>query len=186
MACDVTDDCTDPRQLQPIFDQVRQHTGGLPDRYSADSGYWSEDNVAALERRGVDAYIPPPRPRRRKDGTIAATPLTPSKARMQDKLATPAGKRTYSLRKETAEPVFGQMKEARGLRRFFSRGLAKVRGEWALWCLTHNLRKLATAVCGRGAANRVRRFCLSGVAAWPLDHRGTARSSNHPRQLSFS
>jgi len=146
VACDVTDDCTDPRQLQPLLDQVRQNTGGLPDAYSADSGYWSEDNLAALERRGVDAYIPPPRPPRRKEGTSTATPLTPSKARMQAKLATPAGKRTYSLRKETAEPVFGQLKDGRGLRRFRTRGLAKVRGEWALWCLTHNLRKLARVV----------------------------------------
>jgi transposase len=143
VACDVTDDCTDPRQLQPLLDQVRRNTGGLPDTYSADSGYWSEDNVAALEQRGIGAYIPPPRPRRRTDGTRSATPFTPTKARMQDRLATPQGKRIYSLRKETAEPVFGQMKDGRGLRRFRLRGLGKVRGEWALWCLTHNLRKLA-------------------------------------------
>jgi transposase len=143
VACDVSDDCTDPRQLQPLLDQVRQTTGGLPKQYSADSGYWSEENVAALERRGIDPYIPPPRPRRRKNGTISSTPLSPAKARMQEKLATPAGKRTYSLRKETVEPVFGQLKDGRGLRRFRTRGLAKVRGEWALWCLTHNLRKLA-------------------------------------------
>jgi hypothetical protein len=50
------------------------------------------------------------------------------------------------LRKQTAEPVFGQLKERRGLRRFLLRGLAKVRGEWTLWCLTHNLRKLAHAL----------------------------------------
>jgi transposase len=146
VACDVTDDCTDPRHLQPIIDQVRQNTGRLPNAYSADSGYWSEGNVAALERRGVDAYIPPPRPPRRKDGTIAPTPPTPRKAQMQEKLATPQGQRIYSLRKETAEPVFGQFKDGRGLRRFRTRGLAKVRGEWALWCLTHNLRKLARVV----------------------------------------
>jgi transposase len=163
VACDVTDDCTDPRQLQPIVDQVRQNTGGLPDHYSADSGYWSEDNIAALEQRGVDAYIPPPRPRRRKDGTIAGTPLTPSKARMQDKLATPQGKRTYSLRKETAEPVFGQMKDGRGLRRFRTRGLVKVRGEWALWCLTHNLRKLASVF-------RAQRVAARAVTTAQTDH----------------
>jgi transposase len=142
VACDVTDDCTDPRQLQPHLDQVRQNTGALPAAYSADSGYWSEENVTALEQRGIEAYIPPPRPRRRKDGTSTTTPPTPAKARMQAKLVTPQGKRTYSLRKETAEPVFGQMKDGRGLRRFRMRGLAKVRGEWALWCATHNVLKL--------------------------------------------
>jgi transposase len=142
VACDVTDECTDPRQLQPLLDQVRANTGDLPGAYSADCGYWSEENVAALEQRGIDAYLPPPRPRRRKDGTITTTPPTPAKARMQAKLATPQGTRTYSLRKETAEPVFGQFKDGRGFRRFRLRGLAKVRGEWALWCATHNLLKL--------------------------------------------
>jgi transposase len=168
VACDVSDDCTDPRQLQPLLDQVRQTTGGLPDQYSADSGYWSEENIAALEQRGIDPYIPPPRPRRRKDGTISTTPLTPAKARMQEKLATPAGKRTYSLRKETAEPVFGQLKDGRGFRRFRTRGLAKVRGEWALWCLTHNLRKLAGVL-------RTQRIAARAADAAP----GSARFVRH-------
>lgn len=172
VACDVSDDCTDSRQLQPLFDQVRQTTGGLPAQYSADTGYWSEENVAALEQRGIDASIPPPRPRRRKDGTIAATPLTPTKARMQEKLATPAGKRTYSLRKETAEPVFGQLKDGRGLRRFRTRGLAKVRGEWALWCLTHNLRKLAGVLHTQRIAARAALVWHAGDRA-PIRHRAT-------------
>jgi hypothetical protein len=161
VACDVSDDCTDPRQLRPLLDLVRQNTGGLPAAYSADSGYWSADNVAALERRGIGAYIPPPRPRRRKDGSVSATPLTPAKARMQDKLATPQGKRTSSLRKETAEPVFGQMTDGRGLRRFRMRGLGKVRGEWALWCLTHNLRKLAGVL-------RTQRIAARAALLWPV------------------
>jgi transposase len=168
VACDVTDDCTDPRQLQPLVDQVRQNTGQLPDAYSADSGYWSEDNLAVLEQRGVDAYIPPPRPRRRKDGTISTTPPSPRKVQMQAKLATPQGKRTYSLRKETAEPVFGQMKEGRGLRRFRTRGLGKVRGEWALWCLTHNLRKLAGVL-------RDQRIAARAALLWRVGDRARHR-----------
>ena len=58
------------------------------------------------------------------------------------KLRTPEGKATYSKRKETVEPVFGQMKLGRGLRQFLLRGLAQVRGEWRLWCLGHNILKL--------------------------------------------
>ena len=166
VACDVSDECTDPRQLQPLLDQVRQNVGRLPAQYSADTGYWSEENVAALEQRGVDAYIPPPQPRRRKDGTRSTTPRTPAKARMQEKLATPAGKRTYSLRKETAEPVFGQMKDGRGLRRFRLRGLAKVRGEWALWCVTHNLRKLAGVLREQRIAARAALLCRVWDRAW--------------------
>jgi Transposase DDE domain/Transposase domain (DUF772) len=184
VACDLSDAPTDARHLQPLLDQVRQTTGGLPAAYSADSGYWSEESVAALERRGIDPYLPPPRPRRRTDGTISRTPLTPAKARMAEKLATPAGKRTYSLRKETVEPVFGQIKDGRGLRRFRTRGLAKVRGEWALWCLTHNLRKLMAVLRTQRHAARaalvwrawdhapVRR----GAAAMPLLGRSTAIS----------
>jgi hypothetical protein len=154
LACDVSDAPNDVRQLQSLLDQVRQNTGELPAQYSADSGYWSEENVAALEERGIEAYIPPPRPPRRKDGTVADTPLSPAKARMQARLATAAGKRIYSTRKETAEPVFGQMKDGRGLRRFRTRGLAKVRGEWALWCLTHNLRKLMGVLRAQRSASR--------------------------------
>jgi hypothetical protein len=61
---------------------------------------------------------------------------------MARKLLTVKGKREYSKRKETVEPVFGQIKGARGLRQFSLRGFAAVKGEWSLMCLTHNLLKL--------------------------------------------
>jgi transposase len=163
VACDVTDAPTDIRQLQPVLDQVRQMTGRLPDEYSADSGYWSAENVTTLEQRGVEAYIPPRRPPRRPDGSPSNSPPTPLVERMQAKLKTPAGKRTYSLRKETAEPVFGQMKDGRGLRRFRMRGLAKVRGEWALWCATHNLLKLVSV-------RRAQRVAVGATLAAQTEH----------------
>ncbi len=149
VACDVCQETTDAAQLQPLFDQVRQTTEAWPDQASADSGYWSEPNVRALAARGIDVYLPPPRPRRGADGTRPTAQTNPAKARMEAKLATPAGRQTYSQRKETVEPVFGQMKEGRGLRRFHTRGLPKVRGEWALWCATHNLGKLARVLRGQ-------------------------------------
>ena len=74
-----------------------------------------------------------------------------AQARMRAKLATPEGKATYSRRKETIEPVFGQIKQGRGLRRFLLRGLAKVKAEWTLWCLTHNLLKMARALVAKPA-----------------------------------
>jgi hypothetical protein len=67
---------------------------------------------------------------------------------MRARLRTAAGRAAYGRRKQTVEPVFGQLKERRGLRRFLLRGLAKVQGEWTLWCLTHNLRKLVQAMRG--------------------------------------
>ena len=64
------------------------------------------------------------------------------KARMARKLRSKAGSRIYSQRKAIVEPVNGQIKEARGLRRFLLRGLEKVDGEWHLIAATHNLLKL--------------------------------------------
>ena len=81
------------------------------------------------------------------------------KAAMRARLRTAAGRAAYGQRKQTVEPVFGQLKERRGLRRFLLRGLAKVQGEWTLWCLTHNLRKLVQAV--RGSAEVRQRLVAS-------------------------
>ena len=145
VACDVTDATVDTQQLLPLLDQVRANTGRQPAEVSADSGYWSEENVTGVAARGSEPYIPPPRPARRAGQAAPPTVhANPCKAQMAAKLATPAAAKRYQLRMETAEPVYGQMKEGRGLRRFCSRGLAKVRGEWALWCLTHNLLKLTS------------------------------------------
>jgi hypothetical protein len=65
-----------------------------------------------------------------------------AKERMSYKLRTPSGRARYAKRKHIVEPVFGQIKQARGFRQFLLRGLDKVRGEWKLVCLTHNLLKI--------------------------------------------
>ena len=65
--------------------------------------------------------------------------------RVRRKLWTKRGRATYALRKQIVEPVFGQIKQGRGLRQFLLRGLEKVRGEWSLWCTTHNLLKIWAA-----------------------------------------
>jgi len=64
---------------------------------------------------------------------------------MRSKLQTAAGRAVYARRKTIPEPVFGQIKQGRGFRRFWLRGVRKVRGEWTLICLTHNLLKLFRA-----------------------------------------
>ena len=61
---------------------------------------------------------------------------------MHAKLQTPEGRDVYRMRKAIVEPVFGQIKEARGLRRFLLRGLEAARAEWSIICMTHNLLKL--------------------------------------------
>jgi hypothetical protein len=69
------------------------------------------------------------------------------------KVRTPDGKAVYARRKVIVEPVFGQLKEVRGFRRFLLRGLAKIRGEWRLGCLGHNLLKLWRYGCATSAAS---------------------------------
>ena len=64
---------------------------------------------------------------------------------MREKLGVATRVALYSQRKAVVEPVFGQIKEARGIRRFVVRGLEKVSAEWSLICLTHNLLKLFKA-----------------------------------------
>jgi len=55
-----------------------------------------------------------------------------------DDAALIPGPYSYRLRKQVVEPVFGQIKQARGFRQFLLRGLNKVRGEWAMICTAHN------------------------------------------------
>jgi transposase len=150
VACALTNQAPDPEHLPPMLDRIEANCGATPERLSADSGYFSADNVDACEQRGVDAYLAVGRERHAAGASArqrneSATRAQQAKQRMRDKLATPSGKAIYARRKTIAEPPFGQIKEARGFRRFSLRGLAKARSEWAFVCLTHNLLKLYRA-----------------------------------------
>lgn len=146
VAADVTDEPNDKKQVEPMVKQIEANLGSKPKELSADSGYYSEANVAVLESEEIEAFIAPEK-KRHTDRDIPAPRGRPpngstAKDRMARKLRTKRGRRKYGLRKEVAEPVFGQIKEARGFRQFLLRGLANVRGEWRLICLGHNLLKL--------------------------------------------
>ena len=145
VAADVVAQQNDAAQLVPVLDQIEANTGARPVQVSADAGYCSEDNIAAAGERGIDAYIATGR---QKHGTASATggeakKKGPHATAMREKLRAGGWESPYRLRKQTVEPVFGQIKEARGFRRFLHRGLAKVRAEWRLVCTAHNLLKLA-------------------------------------------
>jgi hypothetical protein len=111
-----------------------------------DTGYYSEKAVSGLEALGFDPYVATGRQKHHAPiGPVPAEPLAakaPAKEKMAAKLQTAVGQAVYGLRKGIVEPVFGQIKAARGFRRFSLRGLVKVSGEWSLVCLTHNLLKL--------------------------------------------
>jgi transposase len=113
---------------------------------TADTGYFSAKAVEGLEKLGMDPYVAVERPKHHAasvaSGATAPAPEASVKEKMQHKLRSAAGKALYAARKHIVEPVFGQIKSARGIRRFLLRGLEKVSAEWNLICLTHNLLKI--------------------------------------------
>ncbi len=151
VAAEATQAPQDRRQLVPMTELTRQDLGFLPREIVADAGYYSDAAIQAVEHFGTMVYCPPepgkkaeraacPRGRPPDDETFTQ--------RMRRRVRSVAGRAHYGRRKCIVEPVFGQVKQGRGLRQFLTRGLRKVRGEWHLWALTHNLGKLYRAQVG--------------------------------------
>ena len=135
---------------QPDFRTIakfrRRHLKALSE-VSADAGYCDEQNLQHLARRRINGYIAPGRARHGEKHAAGSRrwPKGSRKAAMATKLKRAGRRSRYRLRKQIVEPVFGQIKQARGFRQFLLRGLNKVRGEWAMVCTVHNLLKLAKA-----------------------------------------
>jgi transposase len=170
VACEVTDQCNDKQQAGLMGEATRARLDqagiapaldekGMRSSIPAllDTGYFSEAAVGALEGVGFDPYIATERQRHHAGSAAVAEPAVAkepagatakepaaatAKKRMRAKLDTESGRAMYAQRKTIIEPVFGQIKEARGFRRFRLRGLGQIRGEWRLVCLTHNLLKI--------------------------------------------
>lgn len=144
LAAGLTQAPNDKQQLQPLIEQAKGNMDGMmPKRVSADSGYYSQDNVTYLVTQHIDGYVATGRithPEAAPRGRIPAAATV--KERMARKLRTLRGKEIYGKRKGIVEPVFGQIKQVRGFRRFWLRGVERVRAEWELICLGHNLLKL--------------------------------------------
>ena len=135
----------DGEHLVPMLERTIANTSQVPKTLIADAGYWSEDNAKACEDRGVDPHIATGRLPHGQPPPPIHGPIPKgldAKGKMARKLRKKAGREIYAKRKTIVEPVFGQTKEGRGLRRFLLRGLEKVNGEWLLWDTTHNLNKL--------------------------------------------
>jgi transposase len=146
VAATVSNQASDCPHLVGLVEQITANLAAAPAQVSADAGYCSEDNLAALETRNIDAHIATGR---QKHGAAApeARPAQPQSrvAAMVAKLCAAGRDGPYRLRKQVVEPVFGQIKQARGFRQFLRRGLAAVQSEWSLICTAHNLLKLAPA-----------------------------------------
>jgi len=151
VACDVTNESNDKQQFEHKLEQTQENIGDDKKikAASADSGYYSESNVKFAEDKKIDAYIATERIKHNDSATKAPRGRLPEdltvRERMARKLRTKKGRETYSKRKSIVEPVFGQIKRARGFIQFSLRGIEKMRGEWAIVCLTHNLLKLFRA-----------------------------------------
>lgn len=151
VAAEVTQEPNDKQQMVPMVNATIRNTGMIPRELDADAGYFGEPAIHEVEDRSVDVYCPPdngrtterapcPRGRPPDDETFVE--------RMRRKVRSEEGRAHYGHRKYVVEPVFGQIKQGRGLRQFLLRGYGKVQAEWKLWSLTHNLRKLHMASIG--------------------------------------
>jgi len=143
----LTNNASDAPQLAVMVAQIKQNTGRQARELSADAGYCSEDNLKELRRRHINGYIATGR---QKHGQATASGERKVKLgtyayAMWQKLRRGGHRSRYRLRKQTVEPVFGQVKQGRGFRQFLLRGVRKVAGEWSLICTAHNLLKLAAA-----------------------------------------
>ena len=169
LAAEVTQEPNDKEQLVPMMGKVAENVGQLPDAASADAGFFSEAAVQDESLKSVELYVPPDRQKHGSAPDAAVGPDVPTApdaqalpvagqpakkstspqskcaTTMREKLKSVAGQALYKMRKAIVEPVFGQIKERRGFRRFSFRGLEKVSAEWTLIALTHNLLKLFKA-----------------------------------------
>lgn len=147
----ITEENGDGRHLGPMVEEIARELGGVPPKLLADAGYFSESQIRAVEAKGVSVYCPPDS-WRVTDGTPCPRGRPPNAEtftqRFRRKVRSRRGRAEYRWRKVSVEPVFGQIKQGRGLRQFHLRGKAKVGAEWKLICLTHNLRKLHVASLG--------------------------------------
>jgi transposase len=155
VACDVSDEAPDARQLEPALDQLADNLAEIGAELpagatlAADAGYFSEDNIRITAEHGLDPHIAtgrlkhsepaPPAPRGRIPKN--ATP----KQRMARKLRTKKGRAVYARRKAIVEPVFGQIDTVQDGRKLLLRGKRAARAQWRFTCAVHNLLKLHRA-----------------------------------------
>ena len=148
VAAEVTQETNDKQQLIPMIEYVVANLKQKPEKVSADAGYLSEANLNNEAAEGIDLHIATGRdkhsdPVERTSGEVS--PDATVREAMRHKLKTEAGHAVYKMRKAIVEPVFGQIKEVRGFRRFSLRGKQNVRHEWRLVCAVSNLLKLYRA-----------------------------------------
>ena len=140
----VTQNAADNHSLIPMVEEAERQSGAKAEKILADAGFFSLENVEELESRGLDVYLPDSNLARELN-TGQRCPrirLSPTQRRMRQKLRGPTGQAVYRRRKALVEPVWGTLKEQRGMRRFRLRGLKKVSIEFTLAAISFNLTRL--------------------------------------------
>ena len=148
----VTQDTNDKRQVEPCIEQIKAlpKSLGTVDTLLADSGYYSENNVKAVQANQIRPLIATGRqahhvdPIERLAEPEKLEENASIKQTMQHTLKTQAARKLYALRKQTIEPVFGIIKSVMGFRTFSLRGLEAVKGEWSLVCLAWNIKRMGS------------------------------------------
>ena len=143
VAAEITQDVVDRNQLLPMCTRMQQELGELPAVITADAGYWNTVEIEAVSQQGVEVLVAPDA--MNEWAAPRSGNVSEAVRRMRERLRSGPGKMLYAVRRCTVEAVFGQIKSVRRLDRFSFRGLEKVKAEWRLFCLTHNLLKLYRA-----------------------------------------
>lgn len=138
VAADVSQNSGDKTELLPMVLQVQNNTGWLPERVTADAGYFSESQMTDGSVRSVEFFVKPKKEKviRAKMGAMKFSD------RMRERMESSVAQVLYRMRMTLVEPAFGAIKQARGFRQFKLRGLQGVKAEWSLVCMAHNLKKM--------------------------------------------
>jgi len=158
----VTQAANDKQQVVPLIEAIQEQAGQKPEEVLTDNGYCSEENLKYLAKRRMEGFVATEKQKHGERNEPCKRGPLPENAsrveRMKRKLKTKVGAAVYARRKCMVEPVFGQIKQARGFRQFLLRGLEKVRGEWALLCMTHNLLSFTRYVTDKARRKSQRRW----------------------------
>lgn len=145
----VTQNATDNASLVPMVDEVEQRCGARPEKVTGDSGFFSGAALHEMKRRSIDLYVPDNNLRhemhtgKRAHGIGRRAIRDPEHLELREKLRTSQGRRMYQRRQAVVEPVFGVLKQQRGMRRFQRRGLEAVATEWMMAVIAYNLTHMA-------------------------------------------
>jgi hypothetical protein len=181
--------------LVPLVKEVEERTGASPEKALADAGFYSNQNVRELEARGIDVYVMCPTRKLARELYTGKRARTIGRNRvrslelkaMRKKLRSRAGRRVYERRKTLVEPVFGVLKQQRGMRQFRTRGSAKVTTEFTLAALAYNLTGCSSAGghCKADEPGKLERS-KSGTGRMPTTNQFSARTEAqlHPKPAS--